>query len=225
MKGHVLFTTLISISLVHSMEKPSTIQTPSTTSKTITKKELVKLVKNKDARGVLFAITHQNAAKVIDKKVIQIAEDQKEDQLTLSRTGSIFSMIIKHAPPHEEKKQNPPSSSGKSLNLKHHHHSSKKHKKERTPKEQLLRMIRKKNLEGIKEFTRTSSVHFIDNEAVEYARKKYELLCDSSDIKKDLSNSTEYLILQLLKKYTPASYKERRKSCIIKPHSPKDAKP
>lgn len=206
---------------ISCMEQP-----PSSTPKTISKKDLITLVKNKDARGVLFAISHQNAAQVIDSKVIRIAEEQKKDQLNLSRTGSIFLMLQKHAPTPEPKKMQPSSSSGKSLNLKaSHHSSSKKHKKERSPQEQLRRLIKKKDLEGIQRLTGTSSVHFIDSEIIDYARKKYELLRDSADIKKDLSASPEFLILQLLKKYAPDSSKERRKSCIIKPHSPKENKP
>lgn len=203
-------------------------QPPSATSSiTLEVEDLIKMVKNKDARGVLFAISHQNAAEVIKKnpKVIQIAKEQKTDQLNLSRTGSIFLMLSKHAPAPVPKQLQHSSSSGKSLNLKHHRHSSKKHKKERSPKEQLLRMIRKKNIEGLQALTGTSSVHFIDTEAIAFARKQYEILRDSSDIKKDLSTTPEYKILQLLKKYAPDSSKERRKSCIIKPHSPKENKP
>lgn len=206
---------------IFCMEQP-----PSSTPKTISKKDLITLIKNKDARGVLFALSHQNAAQVIDSKVIRIAEEQKKDQLNLSRTGSIFLMLQKYAPAEEAKKLQPSSYSGKSLNLKaSHHSSSKKHKKERSPQEQLKRLIKKKDLAGIQTLTGTSSVHFINREIIDYARKKYELLRDSSDIKKDLSTSPEFLILQLLKKYAPDSSKERRKSCIIKPHSPKENKP
>jgi hypothetical protein len=206
---------------ISCMEEPH-----SSTPKTISKKDLISLVKNKDARGVLFAISHQNAAKVIDTKVIQIAQEQKEDQSNLSRTGSILLMLQKHAPAAESKKEHPSSSSGKSLSLKRSHHSSMKNpKKERSPQEQLRRLIKKKDLETIEKFTQTSSVHFIDNEILDYARKKYELLCDSSDIKKDLSSSPEFLILELLKKYAPATGSGRRKSLMIKKELMKELKP
>lgn len=206
---------------ISCMEEPH-----SSTPKTISKKDLITLVKNKDARGVLFAISHQDAAKVIDTKVIQIAQEQKEDQLNLSRTGSILLMLQKHTPAAESKKVQPSSSSGKSLSLKpHHHSSSKKYKKERSPQEQLRRLIKKKDLEGIQTLTQTSSVHFIDTEIIDYAHKKYELLRDSSDIKKDLSTSPEFLILQLLKKYIPEPSTGRRKSLMIKKELMKELKP
>lgn len=220
------FHSLLTITLLtRTMEQP-----PSSTlvKKSISKKELIIMVNNQRAHEVLQAVTDRNAATVIDAEVLQIAQSKMTSKLTLSRAGSIFLMLSKHAPKKEHSNKSPSLAAEKSPRIEHSlHHSSKHHKekkyKERTPQEELNRFIKKKDLKGLKEFASTSGVHFIDEKAVAYAQKKYDLLSESSN--KDLTESKEFLILQLLKKYDLNSVKDRRKSYAARSNSKKEERP
>lgn len=223
MKGY-LYTILFITSVICGMENP--LAKPNLPQK-ITKKELLELIMSKNTKEVLFAIEHRRADKVIDQEILKAAEEQKGNEaLKLSRAGSICLMLSKHFAS--------TSTATKTLTLadplvssashkSHHRHSSKKHKK-LAPKEQLLRMIKKKDLKGITNFAGTTGVHFIDTEVISYAQKKYDLLSESHN--KDLSNTSEFLILAFLKKYDLTSSKERRKSyAAVRSHSKKEERP
>jgi hypothetical protein len=222
MKGYIYCLLLIT-SLANGMKK----QSPSPDlSKKITKKELLELILHKNANGVLLALEHRRAARVIDHEILKVAELQKEGETAkLSRAGSICLMLSKHLPPASSATQTLTQEASPTHSPSHktdHRHSSKK-QKEHTPAEQLKRMIKKKDLKGIEAFVRTSGVHFINTEAISYAQKKYDLLSESSN--KDLSESKEFLILQLLKKYDPNSVKDRRKSYAARSNSKKEERP
>lgn len=206
MKEYIFYFPLLITLILHGMDKPND---------RVTKDELLSLIKDQNAHGVLHAFNHRNAALAVDRDIIKQAQRVhrsylKKKEITesakFSRTWSILVMLSKHYPSTLDSR-----------------HSSSKKKKERSPEEQLKHMIRNKDLQGIKEFAGTSGVHFIDTKAVQYAQKKYDLLAESSN--KDLSQSSEFLILQFLKKYVPETSKERRKSYAVRSHSKKEEKP
>lgn len=228
MKVNIIYLILLSCTFIsEGMEKPhvSIKEEKPSLAKDVTKKELITLIEAQNAHLVLTALQHQNAAKVIDQDVLEIAqnahthflkEKKLQESAKLSKTWSIILMLNKYTPSSKS-----PADKG---SIKSHKHRSSKKSKERSPKEKMERYVKKRDLDKLKKILGTSSAHFVDHDLVQYAYSKYEHVLESSkEIKQ--SESKEYQIWQLLKQYKTSGSKERRRSCMIRSSSKKEERP
>lgn len=189
MKKNIWYALLAGASL-RGMDQPPTRVT-------IGKDQLMALIKQSDAKRVLFACKHQNAAEVIDPEVVATARSSHTEQSKLSKSGSIVIMIEKHC-------LTVPNTEGeKALHKSHRHHSGKHH--EPKPKDKLLSLIKRHDSATLEKEMGTSLVHFVDHEVLNAAESEYQIL------ENELAKAK--MIAGLLSKYIPKS--ERRKSCII----------
>lgn len=200
MKRHFFFTLIMSGFLSYAMENQQTT--------VISKQELITLIKNKDAHRVKMALEHQNGAAVIDDEVRRIAQENHTEPSILSRSGSIARMIHAQEDMHGkekiEKKSSLTSSTKSRKSTKHH---QKKVEVELYPKQNLLELVKKQDLEGLNKALASSQVYFIDTDITNAAQAEVQRLENSLALAQTIAKT--------LNVYVGKSRPEKRKSRIL----------
>lgn len=207
MKRNILLMSLASVLFMHSMEKPPAHVVASPAQETISKKEFIELIKKKDAHGVHQALEHKNAKDVVDDEIRKIAQENHTEKSILSRSGSIVTMInqINTAPEKKEKKSSLTSSVSKSR--KSTKHRLKKQDGEIDPKQNLLELVKKQDMDGLSTALASSHAYFVDTEILSLAQAEVQ--------KRESSLALAQTIAKMLERYTQKNRSEKRKSRIL----------